>query len=249
MKDLDLDGAGSPPQSSLILRLADVREEGTLLRSMPHGMAFDGMAVTVWLYRLGVEGKTDADIRVFPVTDGLMRAWGWTAEGLLGAARENMFRRLPPVLWPLGQLMRSGQEGSLRDAAGRILAQAFPGQPPDSLGEAADALADQLCARMERDGGLPPMWVLGNRLWLFGASGLLNQEALSSFAAANGSFYIFPSSIHEAVLMPAAGAPGEDALREMALRSNRIARESGSFLSSRLYFFDADRQRILLCDR
>lgn len=83
------------------------------------------------------------------------------------------------------------------------------------------------------------MYVLTNRYCLYGAAGMLDKTMLAQFADEKGSdIYIIPSSVHELILLPAAGAGDKEILDRMVRDMNGIAVGPGERLADHTYLYE-----------
>lgn len=81
-----------------------------------------------------------------------------------------------------------------------------------------------------------PMYVLSNRMKLFGAAAILYHNLLHDFAAMLGKdLYILPSSVHEVILIPDSGDINPKYLEEMVNEVNVTQVEVQEILSDRVY--------------
>ncbi len=90
------------------------------------------------------------------------------------------------------------------------------------------------------------MYVLTNEERINGASAILYENLLSSFAdQIKQNLYILPSSIHEVILVPATREVKQKELEEMVQEVNINEVSEGERLSNHVYFFD--RAQKVLC--
>lgn len=86
--------------------------------------------------------------------------------------------------------------------------------------------------------GILPLYVLTNSSGVFGSACLLDTAVLDAFAEKAGSdFLVFPSSIHEVLLLPDAPDLDYDGLHEMIGKINLEAVLPEDRLSDSLYFY------------
>lgn len=223
----------------LICRLAASEDESLLCR-VPFGRAFEDVMAVPCCYQRRADGQAVGT----PVSFAQLAQWDIAPGQLLRDAVLNMQRLLPPVICPMSSLMESAMSGSLKSALLSVLRRIFFSGREGDLNRLAEALARQLGERMQEERGLMPMWVLGNREWLLGASGLLFPGVLKAFGErADCSFYILPASIHEVILLPEGGTENREFLYEMVQSANsRLDPEK--FFSSCVYYYDRNRMEI-----
>ncbi|MCD8046797.1 MAG: DUF5688 family protein [Clostridiales bacterium] len=145
-----------------------------------------------------------------------MEMWKQTAETLCRTARDNSVRLLAPRLHSMNELLKD------------ILApQNYPtvAVPEDPL---------------------YPMYVLTNEQNMFGASCLLYDGLLKSYADRfQSDFYILPSSIHEAILIPAFSRERMEDFSEMVREVNATQITEEEFLSDHAYYYSREEDKIL----
>ena len=90
-----------------------------------------------------------------------------------------------------------------------------------------------------------PMFVATNKSKINGASVILYDGLLAKFAEkVGGDFYILPSSIHETILLPAAGDMDVDYLIGMVRSINAAEVSPEEILSDNVYKYFADEDRM-----
>ena len=147
-----------------------------------------------------------------------LRSWHMTVQDLADLARENTPRLLKQELLPMEEMLR------------QLLTP-----------EAAEALFTD--DRKERC----PLYVLTNRLQLYGAGCMLYDGVLETFATARGcDLYVLPSSVHEVLLMPVSEKFSKEELDEMILQVNREHVSREDILSDHVYRYSL-KDRKLIC--
>ncbi|MBQ1422935.1 MAG: hypothetical protein IIY96_00685, partial [Lachnospiraceae bacterium] len=92
-----------------------------------------------------------------------------------------------------------------------------------------------------------PMFVMTNREGYQGASCVLNQEKVGSFAEMlEDDLYILPSSIHEVILLPRKLAPEAQELERMVKSINRTELDPSDRLSDHIYLYRRSSREIFL---
>ena len=82
-----------------------------------------------------------------------------------------------------------------------------------------------------------PLYLLTNRIHMFGAAAVLCQEKLSELAESlQRDIYILPSSIHEMLLLPADFAPLEQ-VRDVVYNVNTTVVDKEEWLSDQVYLY------------
>ena len=147
-----------------------------------------------------------------------LKAWNMTVRDLTELARENTPRLLGQELLPMEEMLR------------KLL-------PSET---AKDLFADNPKERC-------PLYVLTNRLQLYGAGCMLYDGVLETFATARGcDLYILPSSVHEVLLMPVSEDFSVEELNQMILQVNRDHVSREEILSDHIYRYSL-KDRKLLC--
>jgi len=94
----------------------------------------------------------------------------------------------------------------------------------------------------ESENDLIPMYVLSNKSGIYGASTILYKNVLKDIGEKlNNDFYVFPSSIHEVIVMP--NIPGCDAeyFSEMVKQINANEVKEEEILSDSVYFYNREK--------
>lgn len=144
------------------------------------------------------------------VTDSIMRAWGVDEGTLYSLASRNTPGLLGFRLTPIMDIL-----------------EGLTGTDAEALEQAG--------------GNGPEMYVASNRSGHFGACVMLRKEVLEWFAGRTGcSFYIFPSSIHETIFLPARGGEDTEALGRMVREINAKALEPEEILSDHVYYYSTE---------
>ena len=87
----------------------------------------------------------------------------------------------------------------------------------------------------------PPMFVLTNKQKLNGASVVLYDDVLKSFAKEHGNFYVIFSSVHECLLIPDDYQMDIDALTSMNRQVNDNEVACDEVLGTKAYFYDEEK--------
>lgn len=87
----------------------------------------------------------------------------------------------------------------------------------------------------------PPMFVLTNKQKLNGASVVLFDDVLKSFAKEHGNFYVIFSSVHECLLIPDDYQMDIDALTSMNRQVNDNEVACDEVLGTKAYFYDEEK--------
>ncbi|MCD7981113.1 MAG: DUF5688 family protein [Clostridiales bacterium] len=145
-----------------------------------------------------------------------MQLWGQTVESLYPIAGKNSERIFPPKLHNMNSLI----ENML--PAQHIPTVVLPEDP------------------------LYPMYVLTNEQNLYGASCILYENLIRSYADRFlTDLYILPSSIHEVILIPASCDSKMQEFSAMVREVNEAQVASEEVLSDHAYYYSRDRDKIL----
>ena len=222
-------------KSALACKLVNVRSGIRCLSQVPFAPAFADMAMTACIL---TQNRKKEDCFI-PVTNQIAAEWGVSPSQILETARKNTFRILPPKIYPMREIMLSQRDGSVFSKVESILSGEYQGTDKEALQALSYMISQNLCDKYENSSGIANMWVLSNREWIFGASGLLYPRVLETFAHTHQeSFYIIPSSIHEVILIPRSMTVSEGYLKEMLQIINESVLTKDRFLADCVYYYD-----------
>lgn len=152
-----------------------------------------------------------------PIYNSHLDLWDISLDTLFQLARENSLRILPPELNDLNSLLEDY----------------MPAQVYSSI--------------VHTDDPLYPMFVLTNSEGLFGASCMLYDQLIHSYAERfQSDFYILPSSIHEVILVPAFKNELMDLFSEMVREVNQSQVAAEEILSDHAYYYSREKDTILI---
>ena len=101
-----------------------------------------------------------------------------------------------------------------------------------------------VCMPMDRSA--IPMYIMTNRQEVNGASVLLYDDVLQTFALKKKTdFYILPSSIHEVILVPSDRIDNPSDLFTMVEDANRTVVALGDILSDSVYYYNREKNQII----
>ena len=118
----------------------------------------------------------------------------------------------------------------------------FPAQMVDM-----DEMIQRAGVCMPMDRSAIPMYIMTNRQEVNGASVLLYDDVLQTFALKKKTdFYILPSSVHEVLLIPADNQISMSTLSSMVrdVNSSQLAREE--ILSDHVYYYSLETDQITM---
>ncbi len=199
-----------------------------LLKQIPH-QAFLDLAVVSCLCFFSA-GQAPASVTV---TNRHLDMWEVSPETLQMDALHNGERILPPLLLPLDTLIC------------QVVQEEIASLPGDDTSDTPSLVRD-LCGEPSQ----LPMYVLTNSRRYLGAADLLQENLLRDFARQQQcGFFILPSSVHEAILIPeTAGVPPQE-LKEMLTEINVSAVTPEEWLSDEVYYYSAEQGRILFAEK
>ena len=164
------------------------------------------------VYYVEVDVVTNEDVTAsFMVKNGHMEAWGQDEESLYCTACDNMRVRKQPLFEDMNKVMRGLMQDEIPFTDWEDI--------PDSN-----------------------TYILSNQKKVFGAAGLLDKNILREIGEKLGSDYIvFPSSIHECVIMPSDDGISYYELADMVWEINREQVAVEERLSDHVYLYEREK--------
>ena len=213
-------------KDSIVYRLINTEMNRELLDDLPH-MEFLDLSV-VFCCLVMEEEDNPAFIWIHNIH---MKLWDVTVEELYRAASENTQRLEKPELMNIEE----------------ILYDVLP-EKGFSLNE-NDRSMEEKTAGNNDAASTVPVYVLSSRKRLQGAACMLYPDLLRKIAdRMDSSYYIIPSSIHELLLIPAAGFADRDELKAMICEINDTHVAPEERLSYSLYGYDRKENKVeILC--
>ena len=213
-------------KDSIVYRLINTEMNRELLDDLPH-MEFLDLSV-VFCCLVMEEEDNPAFIWIHNIH---MELWDVTVEELYWAASENTQRLEKPELMNIEE----------------ILYDVLP-EKGFSLNE-NDRSMEEKTAGNNDAASTVPVYVLSSRKRLQGAACMLYPDLLRKIAdRMDSSYYIIPSSIHELLLIPAAGFADRDELKAMICEINDTHVAPEERLSYSLYGYDRKENKVeILC--
>lgn len=194
----------------LYFRLLNTGKNGAFLKDVLHFGVLDLSMVVYILIREDGDG-----IGSVPVQNRLLESWGVPAEKVREQAGKNTPLLFPPKVLHLASAMAD----ILRDAG-------------------AGGAAGMKAAAESRPEGAGP-YIMTNTKGINGFSTVLYPGALEGFTGfGRKNLYVLPSSVHEALLLPADGAMALLELQEMVREVNGTVVEETDILSDTIYYYD-----------
>lgn len=214
----------------LYFRLAGTEKNRSLLEGVPHCEVMD-LSVIPYLM---VE-ETGIGMGSVMVDSAMVKGWGVPGETVLKQAFANTPGMLPvtvnTLLSVMEQICREPKEsgGGQQDAVGNAgEAAAFPGI-------------------LHKAVGFPDIFIMTNKKGLNGFAAILYPGALKSAADMIGKdLYVIPSSVHEAILVPAGSFMGAGGLLEMVREVNATCVAEEEVVSDSVYFYDREERKLCM---
>lgn len=230
-EDVDLSGFTTfeKAKNRLAFKLIHAEKNKELLKDVPHRL-FHNLAIV--FYYVVTESPFYGKASIL-VRDNYKKRWGASTDELMELALKNTPELLP---WTINDM-----EDVMRD----ILAESIKSNAKeDFLDEKwLDDLISQMSENQEKK---IPMYVLTNKQKLYGAACMLYPGVLKKFAEKiKQDFYILPSSIHEAILIPANAGCDQQSLHEIVTDINRTQVAADEILADSVYFYSKSRDTVV----
>jgi len=204
----------------VFFRLVNTGKNGAYLKGLLHFEVLDLSMVICILVREGEGG-----ISSVPVQNRLFESWGVPAEEVRRQAEENTPLLFPVKAVPLVSVMAD------------ILRQAAAGTDGGLHGSAWGS-------KKQGDDKKEP-FIMTNTRGINGFSAVLYPGALRDFARLAGKdLYVLPSSLHEALLLPADSPIALPELQEMVAEANASVVEEQDILSGSVYYYGREKNEL-----
>ena len=208
-------------RDSIVYMLINTDKNREALEDIPH-MEFLDLSI---VFQCMVESQEIGTATIL-IHNAHTKLWGVSAEELYRAATENTPR------------LRSYELKGMKEMLCEIMQK-------EKAAERFDC--EELVEELEY--GIP-MYVLSNKYRSEGAACILYPDLLKDFSySIGGSFYIIPSSIHEVLLIPADSIDNSEELREIIKEVNDTQLIEEEILSYSLYYYDAEMEKIRVCEK
>lgn len=201
----------------ICFKLVNREKNQERLSQVPY-VEYQDLAVVFYI----LVSKESRGAATITVSNDFMDMWGVDTETLYYLAKRNtqrMFRgSVTPIMEVLAELIS---------------------EYADSLDEKiVDAFFDiRLCGQF-----MCPMYVATNDIKMYGATVLLYDGVLKTFAEkSGGDFYIIPSSVNEVLFVPADGGMDEEYILSMVKEINVTDVPEQDVLSDHIYLYHADK--------
>lgn len=204
----------------IYFRLVNTERNRAFLEDKVH---FEVLDLSMVFYILVSEDN--GRVGAVPIQERLSEAWGIPAGEIRKQAEKNTPELFPVKVQPLVSVMEE-----LLDAAGT----------DESAGEIQAAVEGRFGETKKEE-----PFILTNISGLNGFSAVLYPEALKNFSDRMGrNLYVLPSSLHEALLIPASAFTGSQELGEMVREVNRTVLSQEDFLSDSIYYYDREKNEL-----
>ena len=176
------------------------------------------------VYRVLLSGNGGEEIGSAKIMAGQMRDWGVTREEVKEAAKKNTQRLFPAVRMRMGSMIAEAMKDS--GAGMRI-------DPEQMVRECLPEMNE--------------VYVLTNRRKTEGFAVVFYKDFLKRIAEEKESdLYILPSSIHEAIVLPAKEKESAGELRKIVDEANRICVLPEDWLSDNVYIYSREQDRLCI---
>ena len=231
-------------RSTIRFRLINYARNEKLLSTVPHIPFMDLALVFYSFYQPDpLKNQTGSIL----ITNEHMDSWGIDIETLFSDAKISTAEQLPPSLTNIRSMLEQLREGK------RQLDEKYEADSADDTDEENDAFScfEELEYEWQEhidDSHTPlPMFVLTNQESFYGASCILYDHLLQSYANHfDCDFYILPSSIHEVILIPATNDSSLSEMAEMVKNVNDTSLPPDEMLSDNAYYYSRKTNRITM---
>ena len=173
--------------------------------------------------------------------------WEVTEEQLWQDAMENMRRILPPEISSMDDFMFDIIRKAVQDRMAETVEMENPEEDEDGCLAILDGVADFLVGWPKRENSERKMYILTNKQHFYGAASVLYPEVLEKYANEFGhDFYIFPSSVHEVILLADTGVENKEHLYDMVREVNGQNVPQEELLSDNVYYFCRENGRVTI---
>lgn len=220
----------------LAYKLINRRANRRLLLSIPHIEYLDLAIVFYFLIDDDYLGNATALIHNIHLT-----MWDVTAEELYQQAMLNTPKILPYTIRHINDIVK---ELLTKDIESTVYENDYRYDENCKL-PSPELVAEGVMDNLIKQEDVVEMYVLTNQQKLFGASCILYENVLDTFASSlNKNLYIIPSSIHEVILVPAYPDIQKESLNKMIQEVNQQELNIEDILSDHYYFYDYNTKKL-----
>ena len=200
----------------IIYRLVSYDRNRRLLEKVPHIRYLD-LAIT---YHCLVR-EDDEGIGTIRITNEHMRHWKTHRKELQELAAENTKRLFPVSIRSMVEVIRSMLVENLTDSE--------------------NELSQEMSQYCIDSSSTQNMYILSNEKGINGAACLIYSDVLHDISERfQSDFYVFPSSIHELILVPASDSNSSKEYTEMVREINATQVAPEEVLSDRIYYYSRE---------
>lgn len=207
----------------IVFRLVSYDRNRRLLEKIPHIRYLD-LAIT---YHCLVK-EDEEGIGTIRITNEHMKHWKTRLKELHELAAENTMRLFPECIRSMEEVIRS------------MLIEELPGKESELTEEMSETFMNSSSANNK-------MYILTNQKGINGASCLLYANVLHDFSERfQSDFYVFPSSIHELILVPTSDHKSSKEYSDMVREINATQVAYEEVLSDRIYYYSREKGLMVL---
>ena len=215
-------------EDKIIPRVVGIEGNDELLANRPHELVAEDLAI---IYAVDLGTGPDGGMSV-PITNSLMEQYGISQEELHETAMRNMDENMDITFKGMNEVMAEMMMPQMLEMTG----------------------GDEQAAKDMLDSMVPPeeaMYVVSNEEKLNGAVAVFDQKTMDDIAEkVGGDFYVLPSSIHEALVVPMTeDGPDRAQLESMVREVNETQVAPQDRLSDNVYAYDAQEHELMRADK
>ncbi len=217
-------------KSSIIYRLVNYKKNRKMLEETPH-IRFLDLAIT---FHCLVKQDTDG-IGTIRITNDLMKQWNVSMKKLLKLASSNTSDLFPVKIRTMDEVIREILTKEMEELFDKYDCAQLA--VSNSMDQSKQQIINSFLLELEKEQKMP-MYIMTNTQGINGASTLLYQDILKSFAdQIQSDFYVLPSSIHEVILVPFQTHLNKENLRGMVCDVNQTQVPLDEILSDQVYIY------------
>lgn len=215
-------------EDKIIPRVVGIEGNDELLANRPHELVAEDLAI---IYAVDLGTGPDGGMSV-PITNALMESYGIDQEQLHETAMKNMDENMDITFKGMNEVMAEMMMPQMMEMTG----------------------GDEEAAREMLASMVPPeeaMYVVSNEEKLNGAVAVFDQKTMDDIAEkVGGDFYVLPSSVHEALVVPMTeDGPDRAQLESMVREVNETQVAPQDRLSDNVYAYDAEAHELMRADK
>lgn len=209
-------------KDKIVVRTINYERNETMLRNCPYIRYLD-LAIT---FRY-VVGEDSYGLATVLISNKEFGYWNIDKEELYRTALFNTMQTYPWCMEPLSRLVFDTFDNRMLEKLSKELAEELKQIQNCELGV--------------------NIYILTNRAKAFGANCILYDNVISNFAKVQDTnIYILPSSVHEVMLVPEEDDTDPEFLRELLRQANRSSVGLIDLLSDNIYYFDKNKDEIVI---